>query len=971
VYMDDLAVRPDPKTGVIQVHVVVHNTTARSVTGRLSLSAAPADSGTTLRTAQQARTFPPGATVVDGPLQLDDPHLWDLGDPYLYRVTARVETDESEVFDEQSVRCGFRDFRFTDGYFRLNGRRLYLRSSHTCNHYPIGLQFPRDPDLLRRDLLNMKVMGFNMIRFIWGGAARAQLDLCDEIGLLVYEESYASAPIADSPQMIQRFDQNVSELIRRDRNHPCVVMWGLLNEAPDGPAFRHAVEMLPLVRKLDDTRIVMLNSGRYDNAGNQGIGGVPGIDIWPRVSPGEPWVGINKTKQVISVLGITWPPGHLAFHPGPKGEYSVVRWTAPQDGSVEISTRFTGLAEKATTDVHLLHNGRALFDGLLNVNDGGNSSEHAQSLAVKLNDTLDWVVGFGNGSYGADTTGMAAMVKYPEGRTYDATAEFSVQDNPHGVWSYGQLAPGAAPDASTFALYRADGPSAATGSISNPGSSVWEDTISDQHRYPRVPHTRDIIQSLRTCAEGNKPVFLTEYGIGSAVDLWRAVRHFEQSGAQGTEDAQFLRDKLNRFLGDWERWRLDEVYARPEDFFAESLKKMAGQRTLGLNAIRSNPHLVGHSLTGAIDHVMCGEGLTTLFRELKPGTIDALFDAWAPLRWCLFAEPVHIARGEKIRLEAVLANEDALTPGEYPARLQVIGPDLTRVLDRTMTVTIPASEAAQEPPLAQLVWAEDVTIDGPPGKYRFLATFLEGAAATGGDVEFYVTDRTQMPPVESEIVLCGEDPELSAWLTDHNIRTRRFATETPAALEVILVSGSIAEPQQVVFCELARRMARGATVVFLTPEIFRRGDQPVGWLPLANKGTLSTIRGWLYLKDEWSKRHPIFDGLSSGGLMDYAYYRELIPDAVWSGQDPPAEAVAGAIKASQDYSAGLMVAVYNLGAGRFVLNTLHIRDNLQQHPVAGRLLVNLLRYAARDAGKPLAPLPRDFDAQLRALGYAE
>ena len=74
------------------------------------------------------------------------------------------------------------------------------------------------------------------------------------------------------------------------------------------------------------------------------------------------------------------------------------------------------------------------------------------------------------------------------------------------------------------------------------------------------------------------------------------------------------------------------------------------------------------------------------------------------------------------------------------------------------------------------------------------------------------------------------------------------------------------------------------------------------------------------------------------------------------GRTSPAEAVAGAIKASQDYSAGLMVAVYNLGSGRFVLNTLHIRDNLRQHPVAGRLLVNLLRYAARDGGKPLAPL---------------
>ena len=130
------------------------------------------------------------------------------------------------------------------------------------------------------------------------------------------------------------------------------------------------------------------------------------------------------------------------------------------------------------------------------------------------------------------------------------------------------------------------------------------------------------------------------------------------------------------------------------------------------------------------------------------------------------------------------------------------------------------------------------------------------------------------------------------------------------------------------FCELARRMARGATVIFLTPEVLRRGDQPVGWLPLEHKGSLTAIRGWLYLKDEWCKRHPIFDGLPAGGLMDYAYYRELIPDAVWSGQEPPAEAVAGAIKASQDYASGLMVAVYNFGAGRFVLNTLQIRENL-------------------------------------------
>jgi hypothetical protein len=79
--------------------------------------------------------------------------------------------------------------------------------------------------------------------------------------------------------------------------------------------------------------------------------------------------------------------------------------------------------------------------------------------------------------------------------------------------------------------------------------------------------------------------------------------------------------------------------------------------------------------------------------------------------------------------------------------------------------------------------------------------------------------------------------------------------------------------------------------------------------------------------------------------------------------------VAGANNAAVGYSSGLLMAVYPLGAGRFVLNTLRIRENLGPNPVAERLLRNLLRYAARDAQKPLADLPADFDAQTKALGY--
>ena len=79
--------------------------------------------------------------------------------------------------------------------------------------------------------------------------------------------------------------------------------------------------------------------------------------------------------------------------------------------------------------------------------------------------------------------------------------------------------------------------------------------------------------------------------------------------------------------------------------------------------------------------------------------------------------------------------------------------------------------------------------------------------------------------------------------------------------------------------------------------------------------------------------------------------------------------VAGSINTAMRIHSGLTVAVYNLGAGRFTLNTLRIRENLGSDPVAERLLRNMLRHAARDVNQPPADLPADFDAQLKAMGY--
>jgi hypothetical protein len=795
--IEDLYLRPDVGRGAVRVEVSLRRSAAAAGPVRLDLSLAPDAGGETLQALALERDTPPGQSVIEAELPLAAPHRWELNDPFLYRVTARVAEVDSRSCDERSARCGFRDFRVAGGHFRLNGRRLYLRSTHTVNATPVGQQVPHDPDLFRRDLFYLKVMGFNCIRFIWGGATRAQLDLCDELGLLVYAESAAANPMADTPQMPERFDRSVAEMIRRDRNHPSVVIWGLLNETFDGPVFRHATQMLPLVRSLDETRVVALNSGRWDGCLDIGSFCNPDASGWD------------------CYLGAEAPDGDRS------------RMTAP----------------------------------------GG--------YCLKMGDV---------------------------------------------------------------------------------------------HAYPRVPHTADTLRFLRTLGQDTGPVFLSEYGIGSAVDLWRVTRHFEQLGKPDAEDAQFYRERLDRFLADWERWRLADTFAGPDEFFAESLRKMAGQRTLGLNAIRANPAITGHSLTGMMDHVNCGEGLFTLFRELKPGTVDALFEAFAPLRLCLFAESATIVRGGTVHLDAVLANEDALPPGEYPVHLQVVGLGMERPLDRTVNVVVPAREGDREAPFALPFFAEDLAVDGPGGRYRFRATMERGGAPTGGEAVFYVDDPATMPAVETEILLWGEDADLARWLGEHGIRCRPVATPD-ATRQVVLVGSAPAAGGQDAWRGLFERIARGDTVVFLSPGVFREADNPVARVPLPQPGSLTPIYGWLYLKDEWSKRHPIFAGLQAGGLMDYTLYRELIPDLVFAGQEPPAEAVAGAIKASQDYASGLMLSVHALGAGRFVLNTLLIRENLGKHPLAERLLRNLLRYAAADAGKPAADLAPEAEAQLRALGY--
>ena len=86
-----------------------------------------------------------------------------------------------------------------DGYFYLNGRRLFLKSCHTVNNFPVAIGTAHQPDMFTRDLFYAKAMGFDIVRFLGGPPLPEQLRFCDEIGLMVYAEPRASWCSGNSP----------------------------------------------------------------------------------------------------------------------------------------------------------------------------------------------------------------------------------------------------------------------------------------------------------------------------------------------------------------------------------------------------------------------------------------------------------------------------------------------------------------------------------------------------------------------------------------------------------------------------------------------------------------------------------------------------------------------------------------------------------------------------------------------------
>lgn len=137
---------------------------------------------------------------------------------------------------------------------------------------------------------------------------------------------------------------------------------------------------------------------------------------WPTPDPAidtGPNVVYNHTGETVTYLRITHPPDVLNVHPGPVGQESVVRWTAPSSGAVKIEGRFQGIdAAGTTTDVAVVHDSAAtLFSG--NIDGYGVRAPFSITKSVAAGDTIDFSVGYGsNRNYTSDSTGLAVTITH-------------------------------------------------------------------------------------------------------------------------------------------------------------------------------------------------------------------------------------------------------------------------------------------------------------------------------------------------------------------------------------------------------------------------------------------------------------------------------------------------------------------------------------------------------------------------------
>jgi beta-galactosidase len=161
--------------------------------------------------------------------ELKNPVLWSIEKPTLYTVALTIGEEGANQY-QIADKIGFRNFEFVDGGpFLLNGKRLLLRGTHRHEDHA-GVAAAMTADMMRTEMLMMKDMGVNFIRLGHYQQSSIILNLCDSLGILVWEEEpWCRGGLGGEAYQAQA-TRMMTNMIEQHFNHPSIIIWGLGNE---------------------------------------------------------------------------------------------------------------------------------------------------------------------------------------------------------------------------------------------------------------------------------------------------------------------------------------------------------------------------------------------------------------------------------------------------------------------------------------------------------------------------------------------------------------------------------------------------------------------------------------------------------------------------------------------------------------------------------------------------------------------
>jgi beta-glucuronidase len=257
---------------------------------------------------------------------------WSPDTPVLYQTHALLLDGERAV-DDLMDRVGFRDIAVKGTSILLNGEPIRLRGFNRHEDHPqFGNALP--PEAMVTDLEIMSDLGANFVRTSHYPNDRRFLDLCDEIGFLVWEEHHARTVPFDHPRYKEQITTATEEMIDWHRNHPSIMMWGCLNECDSISAAgaREHTRILRLMKKLDPHRPVTFASNKGTREKALAEVDIVSWNLYPAWYSGGPE---NVTPTITNLL--KWQ--HSAQSKGGKGKPVIISefgagglygWRTPQ-----------------------------------------------------------------------------------------------------------------------------------------------------------------------------------------------------------------------------------------------------------------------------------------------------------------------------------------------------------------------------------------------------------------------------------------------------------------------------------------------------------------------------------------------------------------------------------------------------------------------------------------------------------------